>query len=66
MAAGFSFAFCHYRSDRRLGVLFFAWALGIAISTVSGGHHYGIDALAGALVGVVAALGVSSAAPAKA
>ncbi len=56
VAAGFSFAAVHLRYSRRLGVLFLVWALGIAISTVSGGHHYAIDAVAGAMVGLAASI----------
>jgi membrane-associated phospholipid phosphatase len=56
VAAGFSFGACHWQHDRRLGSLFLLWGAGIGIATVSGGYHYGVDAVAGALVGVCAAL----------
>lgn len=55
VAAGFSFGACHWRQDWRLGTLFLLWAAGIGVSTVSGGYHFGVDAVAGALVGLAAA-----------
>jgi membrane-associated phospholipid phosphatase len=51
VAAATCFALCHLRYHRT-GWWFLAVAAGLAISTVSGGYHYGVDALAGAAVGV--------------
>jgi len=56
VAAGFSFGTCHWRHDRRWGALFLLWGAGIAVSTVSGGYHFGVDAAGGALVGLAAGL----------
>ena len=38
------------------GVLFGIVAVGIALGAAAGRYHYGIDVLAGALVGVAAAI----------
>jgi len=56
VAAAVSFALSHLSFDRRRGLLFLAWALGIAFSTVSGGYHYGVDAVGGVVVGGVAGI----------
>ena len=58
VAAGFSFGVCHWRHHRGWGALFLLWAAGIAVSTVSGGYHFGVDAVGGALVGLAAGLAV--------
>ena len=50
-AAGAAFAVAHRRWDRRWGWLFACWGVGIAVSTVSGGYHYGVDAAGGLAVG---------------
>ena len=51
VAATMSFALCHLRYGRWW---FLPWAVGIAVSTVSGGCHYGVDAVCGVAVGVAA------------
>jgi membrane-associated phospholipid phosphatase len=56
VATGVTMAACHLRFHRLLGALFAVWALGITVSTVSGGYHYGVDAVGGVAVGLVAAL----------
>lgn len=53
VAAAATFAFCHLRYHR-LGWLFLAWAAGLGISTVSGGYHYGVDAVGGVVVAAAA------------
>ncbi len=53
VAAATTLAICHLRLNRPLGFLFLIWAAGIAISTVSGGYHYAIDAVGGAVMGIV-------------
>jgi len=60
VAAGFSFAFVHLRLDRRWGALFLIWAVEIGVSTVSGGYHYAVDAVAGAAVGLAAGMAVAA------
>jgi len=54
VAATTTLALCHLRYRRGLGFFFVLWALGVAISTVSGGYHYGVDAAGGLAVGVAA------------
>ncbi|MBI3665907.1 MAG: phosphatase PAP2 family protein [Acidobacteria bacterium] len=51
VAATLSMALSHGRSSRWW---FLPWALGIALSTVSGGYHYGVDAVCGMAVGAAA------------
>jgi membrane-associated phospholipid phosphatase len=51
VAGTMAFALCHRRYGRWW---FLPWAVGVAVSTVSGGYHYGVDAVAGIVVGVAA------------
>jgi hypothetical protein len=44
--------------SRAAAVVFGGIAAGIAVGAAIGRYHYGIDVLAGALVGVAVALGV--------
>jgi len=53
VAGTMAFAFCHWRYRRWW---FLPWALGIAVATVSGGYHYGVDAAAGVAVGAAGGL----------
>jgi len=54
VAAAVSFALCHRRFNRKLGWFFLVWAAGITVSTVSGGYHYGVDAVGGVAAGALA------------
>lgn len=51
VAATLTMALCH---GRRGCWWFLPWALGIAVATVSGGYHYGVDAAGGIAIGAVA------------
>src|SRR5712692_10036783 len=51
VAATLAMALCHWRYR---SWWFLPWALGIAISTVSGGYHYGVDTAGGIAVGLLA------------
>ena len=51
VAASVVATLCALTFQRRLGVVVAVLTLGLALGTVYGGFHYGVDALAGALVG---------------
>jgi membrane-associated phospholipid phosphatase len=54
VAAAVAFGLSHLHYHRRRGWFFMLWAAGLTVSTVSGGYHYGVDALGGVAVGVAA------------
>jgi membrane-associated phospholipid phosphatase len=53
VAGTLAFALCHWHYGRRW---FLPWALGIAMATVTGGYHYGVDAVAGLGAGLAGGL----------
>jgi membrane-associated phospholipid phosphatase len=53
VAASVVAALCALTFQRALGVVISALTIGLALATVYGGFHYGVDALAGAAVGLV-------------
>ena len=57
VAASVVAALCALRHQRRVGYVTAAFATGLTLSTVYGGFHYGVDALAGLAVGLVASGG---------
>ena len=52
VAASLVASLCALRTQRRLGVAVALLTAGLAFGTVYGGFHYGVDALAGVVVGV--------------
>ncbi|HET9684178.1 MAG TPA: phosphatase PAP2 family protein [Gemmatimonadaceae bacterium] len=52
VAAAVVASLCALRFQRRLGVVVAVLTVGLALGTVYGGFHYGVDALAGVLVGL--------------
>jgi len=53
VAASVVAALCALTFQRSIGVVVSVLTLGLALGTVYGGFHYGVDALAGAVVGIV-------------
>lgn len=53
VAASVVATLCALTFQRKLGVAIAIFTLGLALGTVYGGFHYGVDALVGAAVGVV-------------
>lgn len=53
VAASVVAALCALTYQRRLGVVIALLTVGLALGTVYGGFHYGVDALAGAVVGAL-------------
>ena len=53
VAASVVAALCALTFQRRLGMVVAVLTLGLALGTVYGGFHYGVDALAGVAVGVL-------------
>jgi len=53
VAASVVASLCALAFQRRLGIVVSVLTLGLALGTVYGGFHYGVDALAGAVVGIV-------------
>lgn len=53
VAASVVSALCALAFQRRLGVIVGALTIGLALGTVYGGFHYGVDALAGAALGLL-------------
>ena len=51
VAASVVAALCALTFQRRLGVVVTVLTIGLALGTIYGGFHYGVDALVGALVG---------------
>lgn len=52
VAASVVAALCALTFQRRIGTVVSVLTLGLALATVYGGFHYGVDALAGAAVGI--------------
>lgn len=52
VAASVVAALCALTFQRGIGIVIFVLTLGLALGTVYGGFHYGVDALAGAVVGI--------------
>jgi membrane-associated phospholipid phosphatase len=53
VAASVVASLCALRFQRRVGVVVALLTLGLTLGTVYGGFHYGVDALAGVIVGVL-------------
>jgi membrane-associated phospholipid phosphatase len=56
VAVAISVALMMLQISRTAGVVFGMVAAGIAVGAALGRYHYGVDVVAGALVGIVAAL----------
>jgi membrane-associated phospholipid phosphatase len=54
VAASVVASLCALRVQRAVGIVVALLTVGLALATVYGGFHYAVDALAGAIVGVVA------------
>lgn len=61
VAASVVSALCALTFQRRLGVVVSVLTVGLAVGTVYGGFHYGVDALAGAALGALCWLGARTA-----
>lgn len=59
IAASVVASLCALRYQRRVGVVVAALTTGLALGTVYGGFHYGVDALAGVSAGVACWLGAA-------
>jgi membrane-associated phospholipid phosphatase len=61
IAASVVSALCALSWQRRLGIVVSVLTVGLAMCTVYGGFHYGVDALAGAAVGLASWIGARAA-----